>query len=364
MENEHSINLFELRVATRNKPEEYQFLDNVDGSGTDLLHLFGKFLQALPQDRLIERGKKHFGRPEDLVLAGRTVRVSLQCGSSGIESTLTDKAGSLKAERKTPDVELLRFRLVMCVPVKSLVGYLAVEEIHGRTLTVEFRDEFIAQFKRACPQQILSIRTCAIENAWRAAEGQANALVQRIRILRTTPPVSAMTGVSGLDSIPKDAGKVVTEIDYHENPFEASMLSKLRREVDRRLGRAKEDENGGVRTIETVDEADLEDIDVVADVLMPNGKSVKVRYSNTRPPRIAFEIDAPAGGKVHDDLFCFEARRHLGDLVRQSGGALEPDWWDTKWTVPGKIGHMEIEVDSGLNHDGLEGDGGSGAISK
>ena len=142
------------------------------------------------------------------------------------------------------------------------------------------------------------------------------------------------------------------------------MLSKLRREVDRRLGRAKEDENGGVRTIETVDEADLEDIDVVADVLMPNGKSVKVRYSNTRPPRIAFEIDAPAGGKVHDDLFCFEARRHLGDLVRQSGGALEPDWWDTKWTVPGKIGHMEIEVDSGLNHDGLEGDGGSGAISK
>lgn len=338
----HSINLFEFRITTRNKPDDFQYLDNFDGNGSDVLHVFARFLQALPSDRLVSRGKKHFGKPVRIQQRGRTVRATVKCGTSGVRSNITDRNGSLKATREELDIEDLTFRLCFCAPANGNVGFLALEEIHSRTLTVEFRDEFVNQFKIAYRRQLLAIKPCALEDAWTQAEDQANAMVQGIRILRTEPGRSVVSETSGLGSLPQSVAKIETSLDYSDSPFPARTLRRLRDELDQKRGRARA---AGVRTVDTVDDADLEDIDVVADVVLPDGEHVKARYSNTRPPRISFDIEAPVGVEVTDEVFYPQVRRHIELLVSQSGGVLPTNWWDSDWIIPGTVPNMHIEVD-------------------
>jgi len=337
--------------ATDANDDRDRLLGNFDGNGADLLHVFSAFVNGFPPEILVERDERHFGQPVDVVRKGRTLRLRIKGGASGIRSNLHDQTRNARFTRTLTTVEESAFRAMFVAPVVSALGYLMVEGYRGRTLAAAFRTEFVEKFRQRYPDYSLVFEAVGEAGLWRLAEqlGDQSGVKQMEVVHRELSPDAARsmgletrTAVAGnyTEIIKAEKGELMTGEDMQRVREAHWATHDLKPGTDAYpLPNAPDDDgeawNGEVRLRDDI-------TDISAKVDIPGVGAKTVRVSGKYSPRIRYAVDTVGDEEPSDSAFYTEVINHVRQLAQQEGVTLEHGWHEGDWEHPDQVAAMDI----------------------
>lgn len=332
-------------------------LSNFDGAGGDLLKTFDAYIRGfLLEDRLVDRGDDHYGKPTLINRAGRTLSFQMSGGESGRERTVRLDATSQDRKLKRDGMLATEFQVWVAVPGNSTVGWLLVEKDGYDTLPSIWRREFVQGFRSRHKGYKVTISQIRNDAFWRLLEnGLDDPRVLDIKVLRRAQPSKRETETRGF---PLEVSKS-EELVYRgpKGRMNGRQLKRIRRffTVSKRT-------DGTVVEIDLADDARDEfaeglDIKLAQDVLEItvhaeiDGRRKTVRFSGAREPAESYVVEGLNGTRVTPETFRRECRGHTVDLARASGAPLVDKWDTGEWTAEEQISALEVPFDDPKSPD-------------
>lgn len=323
-------------------------LGNFDGKGSNVLHEFSAFINGLSTD-LISRDERHFGNPADVTRAGCTISLRIQGGSSGIRSHLHDLPTGKHFDRGFDTVEQFGYRLLFVAPPDAIVGFMMVEGIGNKTLTIAARDEFRRCFGSRHPDFRIVFATVTEEKLWQQIEAKWDEhCVHRIEVSRREISSSEAKN-TGVGTQRKNLTKFTQIADFSDSPRTGKDVRNLRRRWT-----GKKTAKGVIEVTDPITVNDLDGqhgeivlrenvIEIVIDATL-NGSRRKVHFTGKHAQPVRYVIKLPAGAELTDDIFYAEARSHVRGLADDIAVKLDDGWNTGDWDHPERVKPMEVQV--------------------
>ncbi|MGV9923390.1 hypothetical protein [Nocardia rhamnosiphila] len=340
---------FDRRVFKPNSIDREPYVGNFNGNGADLLHVISSFIEALPQDKLIERDERHFGLPSTVRRQGRTICWQMEGGESGRASSIKLTKDSEKQFRERSGVEWEPYWVYAVVPSNSNQAWLLIEKNGRYTLPSEWRKELSQQFASAYHGYRLRLSTVREASLWSQIENALDddRLVGFEVAFRSASIPSATTQAAGFErGMTKQTRETWATTG---GPRSGRILRQFRR---RYTGIQTPE---GVRQIDAPLEVDdlsdpryeirLRDeiAEIKATVLTADGASRTIVFEGLDPQQ-SYVMDDTSLTRPSQDRFIRDCRTAVGDLARSGGVALPPGWHSGDWSHPETAISMEVEI--------------------
>ncbi|AMT70474.1 hypothetical protein ABG82_09170 [Mycobacteroides immunogenum] len=325
-------------------------LSNFDGAGADLLKTFDAFVRGLlAHNEMVKRDDDHFGQPDEIVRAGRTMSFQLNGGESGRERTVRLDANSAEQKLKREGLLSTQFQVWVVVPTNSTVGWILVEKDGYDTLPSAWRRELIRAFKsrhRGYKLTLAQIRNDAI---WRLLEkGLDDPQVIDVKVQRRAEPSNREQETRGF---PLEVEKS-TETVYRAK--KGWMTGRQLKRI-RRFFTITKRSDGSLVEIDLADDTrdefaegleirlanDVLEITVHAEI---DGRRKTVRFSGAREPAESYVVEGLNGTRITPRTFRSECRGHTVDLAKVSGAPLANKWDTGEWTAEDQVSPLEVPV--------------------
>jgi hypothetical protein len=326
-------------------------LSNFDGAGADLLKTMDAFVRGLlVQDQMVKRGDDHFGRPREIIRAGRTLSFEMDGGQSGRERSVKLDAESDEQKLKRDGLLSTQFQVWVTIPANSNVGWILVEKDGYDTLPSVWRREFVRAFKSRHRGYKVTISQIRNDAFWRLLEsGLDDPRVLDIKVLRRAQPSDRESKTRGF---PLEVSKT-EETLYRAN--KGRMTGRQLKRI-RRFFTITKRSDGSIVEIDLADDARDEfaeglDIHLAKDVLEItvhaeiDGRRKTVRFSGAKEPSESYVVEGLNGTRVTQKTFRQECRTHTVDLAQVSGVTLVDKWDTGEWASEAQVSPLEVLFD-------------------
>jgi hypothetical protein len=319
-------------------------LSNFDGNGSDLLYIIDAYIRGLYLLRLVKRDDEHFGRPNQIVRAGRHIAMNMKGGTSGRERDirLSSKRADERLERS--GIVWSTYGMYVAIPVNSQVGWVLVEKNSSDSIPGAWRKDFIKQFRSLFPKYVLTFSQVRMDSTWQLIEkGKA----QRISSVEVARRDAGLTSDQSTRGFPRNVTKARQDVYFDPS---GSMAAEAVKRLRRLFTVAKDGQ--GVVEIDLADEQDdfaeglaielRHDVIEITVHARINGRSKTVRFSGGAEPIETYVVEGSGNARVSGPTFQSECRGHIKDLANASGVSLAAGWDTGRWPTVPPVATLEV----------------------
>lgn len=326
---ERSIAAYKIVVHRRQKKDPLP-LDNFTESGSDLLKVVHGYLAFLKEEGFDNSDNNTVLRSPEIIQHNRHIRVTLARGEYGVKSQFEERgSGTLRFNRETSDVEMLKFRSLIILPKGREVGLLLTERVGNRGVYTAFSAGLRRAFRKRFPEYIVEVNNLAPEAALSRVLDQGE--IKKIRLVR--------------NSIPGDIADRY-ELNHHERElgtFETVITAPRRHFLAKKAIKKVISGDTQVSSLLEWQDANYDDLRVEVQV----GRSTRtVSVSSGKTPLVTFDIDQDLldhEGNLPDDIFYQEALKVAVELA-EDVSLTRPSVAEQQFVWPSDWNNYRLEV--------------------
>ncbi|MEV1003579.1 hypothetical protein [Nonomuraea sp. NPDC050202] len=307
---------YTLKISPSNQPERLLNVSDIDGRGTDLIHLIHGFLRDVQAEPLRNNLYEHYLSIEDVSANGRCITFTAEYGKFGLQGNIKNVRTNEKTHQYGEDESpVIPVRHMVVVPTNKDTALFFAERCGNRGAATMFLTQLLKAFRRRFADQgnlMLRKESLTDERSWQQFLERAR--LTQIKVVRYDVGHDLADGLSVSN---------IGDLEYTIKPVRTGALGKSL--MDRLLNQTVKVETQilGLRDGVDADEVRLK--------LTDGEQQRSIVLGDDNFPTLVYPIRSTGDERPSDDYVYKEMNDKIEQLARDLLLELPSDWMTGAW---------------------------------